>query len=179
MSGQAGDQGSQPAPDAGAVPQAKAPGPTPDLSALEKKVAELERDNHAYREKQRLAREAEEAAALRRGEVEPLLAEREKELAEARAKLLEYEPVVERERKRLAEREAAVAEKVKALSADDQAIVAAVADVDAKERLLARLTVNEKPAERKKATSPTPRTVNVEPPTSKGEQGPPKPFRIF
>jgi chromosome segregation ATPase len=126
---------------------AAAPEPKPtqnvDVNALLAQVAEFEAvkaDNAKYREERRLLKEKQEEAAKKAGDFEPLLKERETEIERLKREIEALSPLATRAKAIDEQRAARVAEKAKALSADDRAVIDAVADLDAKEKLIDRLS---------------------------------------
>lgn len=128
--------------------------PAVDVTDLQGKNATLMEENKKYREKLKELSAVAEERAKKAGEYEPILKQREEELAAIRAELESVKPLATAEQERRAKREAAIAEEAKALDAEEQADLALIADIDARERMLKRLQANKTPRtpEPKKAT---------------------------
>ena len=126
---------------AAAVPEPK-PTTAVDVDALLAKVAEFEAvkaDNAKYREERRAMKEKQEEVARKAGDFEPLLKERESEIERLKREIEALSPLATRAKALDEQRAARVAEKAKALPAEDRAVIDAVADLDAKEKLIDRL----------------------------------------
>lgn len=110
-----------------------------DVEKLLAKVAALEADNKGYRDQLRAIKAASDEKAKKAVEFDAVLRERDDEIAKIKSILSEYEPIVEAHRENAKRREAKIAEAAKALSDEDRALVEAIADVDKREALIARL----------------------------------------
>lgn len=147
------------------------------LAKFAAKVEALEKDNRAYREKLRALSAADEEAKKKAGDYEPLIKQRDEELAALKARLAELEPDATFGRSLREQRMSAVAEKAKALDDDERSLVDAVSDVQAREKLVDKLLAAKTA---KPAPAPLPKG---EPPATSGrvtaERQERKGFSIF
>jgi chromosome segregation ATPase len=127
--------------------------PPVDVAELHGKLTTLMDENKKYRDKLKELSAVADDRAKKAGEYEPLLKQREEELAAIRAELESVKPLATAEQERRAKREAAIAEEAKALDAEEQADLALITDIDARERMLKRLQATKQPKtqEQKKA----------------------------
>lgn len=152
-------------------PAKEKPTTDPSVEKLYAKVNDLESDNKKYRDKLKELSALAEDRAKRAGEFEPLLKERDDEIARLRQVLAEAEPIIKAHGERTKTEEAAIAEAAKKLSDADRELVEGVSDL-AKKRALVERLLSEANAEQKKA----PATTRAK--QSNG-QGAPKPFSPF
>jgi chromosome segregation ATPase len=150
--------------------------PPVDVAELHGKLTTLMDENKKYRDKLKELSAVADDRAKKAGEYEPLLKQREEELAAIRAELESVKPLATAEQERRAKREAAIAEEAKALDEDEQADLAHIADIDARERMLKRLQATKQPKnqeQKKAAPKGVDLTAGKEPTASRA------PFTIF
>ena len=115
-----------------------------DVAGMQKQLETLLADNKRYRDRFKELSSVAEERAKKAGEFEPLLKERDEELAALRKRIEEIEPLASAETERRKAREQKIAETAKDLPDDVRRDLEAIADVDARERMLQRLTAPEK-----------------------------------
>ena len=114
------------------------------LAKFAAKVESLEKDNKAYRDKLRSLTAADEEAKRKAGVYEPILKQRDAELAEMKARLAELEADANLGKSLREQKSSAIAAKAKDLDEDEKALVDAVSDLGAKEKLVDKLLAAKK-----------------------------------